>query len=60
MGTTAAAKAMLSRSGVPESLSMSGNMPETPHRPPANEAGGPGHAIHQVGRPAVSDAQESC
>ena len=33
MGTTAAANAMLSCNGVPESLSMSGSMPETPHKP---------------------------
>ncbi len=42
MGTTAAANAMLSRSGVPESLSMSGNMPETLHRPPAKTQVGQG------------------
>ena len=42
MGTTAAANAMLSRSGVPESLSMSGNMPETPHSPPASTQVGQG------------------
>ena len=33
---------MLSRSGVPESLSMSGNMPETLHRPAANAQVGQG------------------
>ena len=42
MGTTAAAKAMLSCNGLPESLSMSGNMPETPHRPPARAHAGQG------------------
>ena len=42
IGTTAAAKAMLSCSGRPESLSMSGNMPETPHSPPASRQVGQG------------------
>ena len=35
IGTTAAPNDMLSRSGRPESLSISGNMPETLHNPPA-------------------------
>ncbi len=34
-GTTAAANAMLSRSGTPASLSTSGSIPDTPHNPPA-------------------------
>src|SRR5438477_187713 len=38
IGTTAAAKPRLSRSGRPGPLSMSGNMPETLHSPPARAA----------------------
>ena len=42
MGTTAEAKARLSFKGLPESLSTSGSMPDTLHKPPANRAVGSG------------------
>ena len=42
IGTTAAPKATLSRSGTPESLSRSGSMPATLHSPPARMQVGSG------------------
>ena len=57
IGTTAAAKATLSRSGTPGPLSKSGSMPETPHSPPASTQAGNGTSYIDCGRRAVGDAQ---
>jgi hypothetical protein len=58
-GVTAAVKAMVSRSGTPESLSKSGSIPETPQSPPANTAvdkGAPSHTHPAVPHPAPNNA----
>jgi len=57
IGTTAAANPTLSRNGHTGPLSKSGNMPDTPHNPPANTQAGNGTSYHYGGPCSICDTQ---